>query len=508
MRIKWVLFVIVFAGSLHGEPMKTPQRLWTSLNHRIMNHPGDYPFTTDMTFKKYADHTIDQTTAYFDPDLVKKGDTIYLTDWYIPWFVERVHPKIKDPYILISNDSDGWHPDSGTWFYDDAYGTPPPVHATRTLLYDSKVAVWFCKNMVISRHPKIIQIPMGPNIIYWASLTPEFFSLVKQGNFEKKHLLYMNMQLESHHTRPRVAALFQNQPYCFSRISGLQHKTIGKQEFYEELSQSMFTVAPPGYGPDTVRFWEAILLDCIPIVEHTEFDDLYADLPVLTVMNWEEVNEDLLKRKYLEIKQKNFSKEKACYDYWARLIKEYQSKVRKDENGFSQLNATRFDGQTLEILAGLIRDSALPGEKLVCRGAVMTLRPFELVEKCDFISRFYVWDEWGSWSHEWAINHLEHFTNHPLLSHWQKITSVTFYDDAYAFFSQSPDLKAHTFLDLSYLRHKLNGYLDNAYDKSLPTALVCGNMAGDAYVEEVLDRFSKRRNVQIQFIGDIWYFKR
>ena len=108
---------------------------------------------------------IDATTEYFDADVVQRGDTIYLADWYISWFVKYIHPHIKHPYILISNDTDGSHPEFGSFDYNENNGAPPDVQAVRTLLYDPKVAVWFCKNMLLSRHPKIVQIPIGQNII-------------------------------------------------------------------------------------------------------------------------------------------------------------------------------------------------------------------------------------------------------------------------------------------------------------------------------------------------------
>src|SRR3990167_3992727 len=128
-------------ASLWAEPIKTPQHVFNgAINCMLQDNPGNYPFPTDMTFRKFADHSIDPKTEYFDPELVKRGDTIYLSDWYIPWFTRYVHPKIKHPYILISNDSDEWHPNSGIWDYDEKNGWYPPVDATRVLLYDSKVA--------------------------------------------------------------------------------------------------------------------------------------------------------------------------------------------------------------------------------------------------------------------------------------------------------------------------------------------------------------------------------
>ncbi len=507
MKMTKLLFLTFWTiGTLHALPIKTPRHVYTGLNENITNNPGDYPLPTDMTFRKYANHTIDQMTEYFDPDRVNRGDTIYLADWYISWFVKYVHPKIKHPYILISNDSDGSHPDTGCFNYDEKWGAPPDVWAVRTLLYDSKVAAWFCKNMLLSRHPKIIQIPIGQNIIYWSLCPKSLFSILQKDSFEKKYLLYMNIQLPSHPSRRHVAELFQDQPYCFSRIKNLEQIPVSKEQFYEELSQAVFTVAPPGYGPDTVRFWEAVALDCIPIVKYSELDDLYADLPVLFVNEWEDVNQKLLEEELAKIKEKKVGKEKAFFDYWARKIDAYQKDLREGRNAFSTLQATSFDEETLSVLSNLINQKTSRVDQLLCIGAAMGLRPFELAERCPSLSRIYIQDPWGAWGHEIADAHLQGFANSSMFSQTHRMRAIYFNDHPYFAIEQERSKKTHVFLDLSYLRHKLPDDLDTVYQHSLKGSLVCGNMSRDAYVKKILDKFSKSHRAQVNYLGDIWYF--
>ena len=205
----------------------------------------------------------------------------------------------------------------------------------------------------------------------------------------------MNIQLGTHPSRRPIAEFFQDKPYCFSRINKLQQAVVPKAQFYEELSQSVFTIAPPGYGPDTVRFWEAPVLDTIPIVKHSELDDLYADLPVLFVDEWEEVDEAMLYRKRQEIADKKIGKDKAYFDYWARKIDAYQAQVRKGSNTFSSLESTRFKSETLKTLAQLIKDKTSGKDKLLFKGAAMGLRPFELADRCPSLAEIYVQDPWG-----------------------------------------------------------------------------------------------------------------
>lgn len=515
MRKKICVIVALFIAQVYAEPMKTPQHVFGGAlpiyeARFVDENRNDYPFPTEMTFRHFADHSIDPATEFFDPDVVQRGDTIFLSDWYIPWFTRYVHPKIKHPYILISNDTDSWHPDSGVWDYDERNGWFPPVDATRTLLYDSKVAAWFCKNMIFSRHPKIFQIPIGQNIYYWGKFPEKDYllSLMQKEPFSKPYLMYMNMQLASNPVRSLVASLFQDKPYCLSRINnGIQNPTI-RTQFYDELSQTQFTPCPPGYGPDIVRLWEAVVLDCIPIVKHCELDDLYTGLPVLFVHEWEEIDEDMLKQKAEELQSKHFGKEKALFDYWAVKITEVQEKVREGANDFSTLEATRFKHQDLADLKDILEDHFSYNDRLLCKGAAMGLRAFEIAAYSPFLFQFYVHDRWGAWGHEDVTAHLSRFSQHDLLNWSYKITSINYWDDPFSVCGQRADSKLHVFFDLTYLRFDLKNDLENAYVRSIPNTLICGNLGGDSFVTEVLARFSRKFGVSIQKTGDIWFFKK
>lgn len=502
------LLLLLTASYIAAEPIRTPKHVFgNAINPDMFGHPGDYPFPTDMTFRNFANHSIDQTTDAFDPDKVQFGDTIYLADWYIAWFTRYVHTKIKYPYILISNDSDQFHPETGIWDYNEKNGWPPPVEAVRTLLYDSKVAFWFCKNMLLSRYPKIIQIPIGQNIIYWNDPQKKYLTdfaylleLSKQ-KIEKPCLLYINMQLASHPSRPKIVELFQKQPYCLCRTTGLKRK-----EYFKEMSEAKFTTTPPGYGPDIVRFWEAILLDCIPIVKHNELDDLYAGMPMLFVHEWEEINEAFLHQKYQEIKQQNLPKDKAYFDFWANVITDIQRKVRQDNNPFSNIERTRFPKDTLDTMTYIFQCLTTPGDRVLCKGAAMALRPFELSQTLNFMSTFYVQDSWGAWGHEKVKAHLEAYVTHPLLYRTQNMRVISYYDNAYQHAGTSPYSKLHVIFDLTYRRHTLPKELEEAFQKSINKTLICGNCGCDSYVKEVLEKFARKNNVQVNFSKDVWFF--
>lgn len=65
---------------------------------------------------------------------------------------------------------------------------------------------------------------------------------------------------------------------------------------YEYTHKSVYVLSPRGAGEDCHRFYEAIYLDCIPIVKRTNtaFDKLYTVFPCIIVNDWSDVTENLL----------------------------------------------------------------------------------------------------------------------------------------------------------------------------------------------------------------------
>lgn len=138
----------------------------------LTHHPGHLPYISHITFRNVCDHIIDQTTRWFDPKSVKKGDLIYLNVWYLNWFVKYVHEEIEYPYILITADVGNWIPDT----------------TLQKLLYDPKLAAWFCRNMIFSSHPKLFQIPMGQDLTLFGfgSETTEYLTKISENPPPKK----------------------------------------------------------------------------------------------------------------------------------------------------------------------------------------------------------------------------------------------------------------------------------------------------------------------------------
>ncbi len=473
-------------------------------------HPGHYPFISELTFRAYSDHVIDHTIETFDPDWVKPGDTIYVNVWFLEWFEEFVHDQIKHPYILISCDVGQWQPHP----------------CTKRLLYDPKLAAWFCKNIIFSNHPKLFQLPMGQNIFTFGdgisngvnfdgrsgvTWLAELLKLTWEKPFEKKHLLYMNHFPRAFGDRERIVKLFEQAPFCFTKNhSDREFQYTPRYLYYKELAASQFVLSPYGLEIDCVRNWEALVLDCIPIVEHTFADALYEDLPVVLVHDWNEINEAFLNEKYEQLKHLNT--DKAYFDYWIRLIKNAQNKIRKGDLSSAQLDATLFSREDLEDLGAILSQKRNQKHSaLIYKGLLTSARPLQIAKAFPFISEIRLYD---SWINQKTLLDFFHYLEDKSLA--RSLSKVRLLSTEDTFESLGPPSDATSiFLDLTHYRIALTGSSDyrHTLKRDLTTlyallkkqTLLCGNMARNEYVKEVLIRFSKETGAAVTTQGNFWF---
>lgn len=109
-----------------------------------------------------------------------------------------------------------------------------------------------------------------------------------------------------------------------SKIEGKIKIEVSNSKCYDIMKEYKFILSPPGAGEDTHRTWEALYVGCIPIVRSSNLNELYTDLPVLIVEDWNIITEDFLEDQY-KIIQKN--KQDGCYNmdklylhYWIKQI--------------------------------------------------------------------------------------------------------------------------------------------------------------------------------------------
>jgi hypothetical protein len=481
----------------------------------FQNSPGDYPFATEFSFVHFCQHHVNCNTRTIDPDQIKQGDLVYVADWYVEWFLKHVHPHIKDPYILVSGDSDGTHPGGES--------------AELLCLYDPKIAAWFCKNFTLNHHPKCRIIPCGPTMGQWrwqrswvegyaipkdnSDITyfDYYLNLVlsPKGKKEDYPLAYLNISPQNHPIRKQVIAHFTDKPFCYPGKLG-----ISRPVYWDELLKFKFIIAPRGIGPDTARIWEGFALGTIPIVQHSPVDAIYEGMPITFVHSWEEVTEDLLNREYDRIQkglnERKLGTEKIYFHYWAGLLVQTQNMIRKNQWNRNDLSATKFEPASLEILKKILLENTGNYNHLVVCGDAMSLRPFELVYNLSYrFCKTFVADQCMLEAPNHASKLAEFSKDSALfadpdLKDKMKYTSVKRLP---LIVKGEPGWTFRVFMDLTYCQYNFTEQLSEIFSCMPVGTIICGNMVKNPYVYELLQNFCKQHPLLfMQQTGDFWHF--
>lgn len=274
------------------------------------------PYIAADSFRAICDHICDETDAEFKPEMVRYGDTVYLTSYVVAEFFALVHSKIKAPYILVTSNSDLPNPGSSA-----AY------------LADPKILAWFGINCDIDiSATKFVPIPIGLANNYWKHGNTAILASVQKASktVPKQHLLGLNFSIWTN-SQERKAAYEAFEAKAFCKIF-LDKNGIGFQKYQSylnDMASCKFIISPHGNGLDCHRTWEALILGVIPVVKSSTLDPLYRDLPVLIVNNWSEVSADFLEQQYISMQAKHYNLDKIYFSYWENLIRQTQQHFRQ-----------------------------------------------------------------------------------------------------------------------------------------------------------------------------------
>jgi hypothetical protein len=362
---------------------------------------------------------------------------------------------------------------------------------------------------VFSYHPKLFQLPIGQDLhcfCYSPSMLEDLLiAHEKKSSFTKQHLLYMNFFPRDHGNRDSIAKLFKNKSYCHSIQQNIPQS---RAVFYGQLASSKFALSPFGLETDSVRTWEALVYDCIPIVEHTFLDPIYEGLPVLIVHDWTEIDQPLLEQKYEELK--DLKRDKAYFPYWEEEIEKTQRKVRNRDLGFTELQATLFSEQDIDDINTLLGERTA----LIYKGFLSTLRPLQVSQYGRIQIKLH-----DPWLDQRVFADLCSQSNIPNL--------VAFLSSELEFNKKiAVEEPTAVFLDLNYyrtslrisfdtstchmgnFRHSLKVDLEDLYESLYPGSLLFGTMGDEPYVKKVLDLFADDYGREIERKGSFWSIKK
>jgi len=151
----------------------------------------------------------------------------------------------------------------------------------QTILACPLLKRWWAQNLCFI-HPKMHFLPIGIANTMWEHGNPEYY--VHNSNVNKLYSIHNNFSLHTNYAERRECA-----DAIESRASALPMVTA--KENAERLAKYKYCVCPEGNGVDTHRLWEALYLDCIPIVKNTAFSRVvnhytHGELGLCIVDSW------------------------------------------------------------------------------------------------------------------------------------------------------------------------------------------------------------------------------
>ena len=248
----------------------------------------------------------------------KNNCSIYITTSCLPEFLTIIR-NIPCNFILLSGDSDV---------------TVSDISKYKEILENPKVIHWYAQNCLI-KHNKITNLPIGidyhtisNNEEHWWGIKKspieqenDLLEIIKISKpfWERLPCCYSNFHFNLHQNfnNPRKRAIEVIPKDCIY----YEPKQISRIKSWTNQIEYAFVVSPPGGGLDCHRTWEALCLGCIVIVEKSNIDSLYDDLPVLIVNNFDEINKELLENTIINFKNKIFNYSKLLLSYYLDKIK-------------------------------------------------------------------------------------------------------------------------------------------------------------------------------------------
>lgn len=269
--------------------------------------PSSYPYITGDGFRKISDHIHDETQK-INSSKVKHKEIVFVKSDMLKFFFQKEHLEIKNPYILISHNSDE--------NIDEKY----------TKYVDNKIIHWFAQNCIVE-HPKITAIPIGLDNLYWSYFGDTFFlkrMIAKKEIIKRKNKILFGFSVS---TNPKERGEALNS-LKNSKVSEEIKGFISFHKYINKLIKYKFVASPPGNGIDSPRQWQAMYLKTIPILKSNPNTKAFVkcSLPILEVDNWKEIedkSEEDLVNMYNDIIKKT-NNEALWMDYWITKIRNEQ----------------------------------------------------------------------------------------------------------------------------------------------------------------------------------------
>lgn len=189
---------------------------------------------------------------------LSKGDVVFVKTDLLQRFLDS--RSITVPITLITGVSDI---------------TPSPESCNR-ILGNPNIIKWIGCNIPV-QHPKIVKMLIGVG-------EPE------RPNGNHRQLLYLHSERVVWNDKQNDICIPYHSNTHDSRNLESTLPRLDFETYMKTISEHKFVVCMRGYGMDTHRFSEVLLMGSVPIVEHSSLDDLYSQFPCVIVDSFENID--------------------------------------------------------------------------------------------------------------------------------------------------------------------------------------------------------------------------
>jgi hypothetical protein len=183
----------------------------------------------------------------------------------------------------------------------------------RSYLNDDKVIHWFSQNAYID-HPKLTALPIGLGNQQYPHGNLNLLKTIIESRNVKRNLVFKNFSVDTNFSE-------RNMVNQITFKNGFVMLPSMPQEYYFKiLSESFFSISPPGNGIDCHRIWESLYLNTIPIVQNHTGLNQFKNLPILFIDRWEDITEEFLRKTLDNIKIDNDYIKELDINYWKTLL--------------------------------------------------------------------------------------------------------------------------------------------------------------------------------------------
>jgi hypothetical protein len=255
---------------------------------------------------------------------LKNNDIIVVKPKLLKNFISEILPKIDVPVILIFSDSALNSSCRSVYNYMNFLSNPNVKH-----VFSEN---WWSKTVLSPDIlTKLTLLPIGTESKISCSINKYAETVLMEESknavdvLNKPTKVLSNAHLNIHKT-PKSGHYNQREEMY---VELKNNKLIDFWDTHRPTKQTWkvhnnyaFELSPTGNGLDCHRFYEAILLNTIPIVKDGPLTPLYKQFSCVIVKDWNEITEDNLKRWQKEIK---IDKVPIKFGYWKKKILEIQN---------------------------------------------------------------------------------------------------------------------------------------------------------------------------------------